>query len=177
MQMIPLHTALCVALTQSHLFDDEGTLMPFVFSAELATIAHARFRFPASYLYSPRFPHTRIGDDFRADVLPEGVPPDPAAAAAGAGRGGAAAAAAASPAGEAGSCEDCWSGGAYPAEEGEGAKPVIGSLERMSAGNGGVPDEVVREAWMRTAPWMHVSIPDWWAFKVRRCSCTPPMHM
>ena len=36
MQMVPLHRALCDALTQCHLFDDEGTLMPFVFSAELA---------------------------------------------------------------------------------------------------------------------------------------------
>ena len=129
MQMLPLHSALCEALTQSDLFDDEGTLMPVVFPAELVSIAHARHRLGAARGSAPRFPHVRVGDDFRHDI----------SVTAGAAAGSASTANAA----------------------------LMGNLERLSAGSGAVPDEVVREAWMRTAPWMHVSIPDWWAFKVR----------
>lgn len=157
-QMIPLHTALCVALTQSHLFDDEGTLMPFVFSAELATLAHARYRLGSSRFSAPRFPHVRIGDDFRAEVLSDAPASPSAAPRSSSGMAAASATAAAASATATGTT-------AAGAEAGVDAS-VAGALERMSAGCGGVPDEVVREAWVRVAPWMNVSIPDWWAFKV-----------
>lgn len=59
-----------------------------------------------------------------------------------------------------------------------GDRVMTKALLGPDAGSPLVPDEVVREAWARTAPWMHVSLPDWWAFKVRPTSpsVTPPKH-
>lgn len=53
-----------------------------------------------------------------------------------------------------------------------GDRVMTAALTGPDAGSALVPDEVVREAWCRAAPWMHVSLPDWWAFKVRLCAST-----
>ena len=31
----------------------------------------------------------------------------------------------------------------------------------------GVPEAVVRQAWVKAAPWLLVPLPEWWAFQVR----------
>jgi hypothetical protein len=68
MQMVPLHEAVGLALTATHLSDDEGTLMPFVFAAELATLARGRHS-AGDRTSLPAFPHARIGDDFRSNLV------------------------------------------------------------------------------------------------------------
>eukprot|EP00892_Ulva_mutabilis_P010639 jgi/Ulvmu1/7948/UM004_0181.1 len=124
-EMVPVHEALAHALTRSHLFDQHGALVPFVFAAELTALARVRARFSGTFPV-PDFPRARIGDDLRRE------------------RQKLMHAAAASP----------------------GDRIMIEALTGPDAGSPLVPDEVVREAWARCAPWMHVSLPDWWAFKV-----------
>jgi hypothetical protein len=43
----------------------------------------------------------------------------------------------------------------------------IGDLGGPDAGRPGVPDVVVRAAWEKATPWLHLPLPEWWAFKVR----------
>ena len=52
--------------------------------------------------------------------------------------------------------------------------PRLGDVDGGTAAFGGVPAAAVRGAWARAVPWMRTPLPDWWAFKVRRCAlCVP----